>query len=858
MGMFSPHIEKDAFAKLPKLKYLSLRRNDIDFGDLPNMLFGHLRELFSLDISENNMWRTLDEHYRDDILEHLTSLRHLKMDSLENAAIGLGFSGLKNLTHLTFRAKMKYIWNDTFVSLGTLPITHLTINSGWLMWIDSMALSHFPLLHTLDLSYNPLLGFTNAANGWPGLQYTSVKELLFQYSTPYDTSIITMEENFFEGLQYTNLTKFAVDGNQIITIPGVFTTYIPQITYLSLSYNRLTQVAELIADIGRLEHLVYLDASYQSVRSNISSIEVVLRTKGPTTFYSKSAASESYHNVRYDDANNVLYDNDDMATAVANGDVSALCPINNDTDRFSITLYSDDISPLPWGFYVPFTIPPNSQVVKLASSLFIVTNVFPMICVFNTHKIKYFDYSGNAVSRFEYPIVIVNDSENPITLNLRSNGISYISNNTLVHGTAVSRCLETLLLGDNELGPSLEQIGLAHLSALYVLKNLDISANGIRHLQHDALSYLPQLQVLELDTNSLRDVSFHMHFLENLTYLGLSHNLLSSIGHTTRSTFDVIANSNGRLSLALAGNPFICSCDTLDFLKWAIELDPGKNGSLQIIDFGEVVCTFDENSNASFAESLDDIIKQLNMECNIIKYIVITVVSAAVITVVVGLSMGCRHRWDIRFWFLNLTMRWKRRAAIADELNEIYRYDAFVSYHDDSVGWIKSDMLPSLEECDDPLKLCLHDRDFIVGNAVNENIMNSIQNSRKTVLLINRDFINSNWCKFETEMVHLESVNKGRDIVIAILLEPASVLLKHPIMYQTLRTLLRKRTYIEWPRNRLQQDMFWEKVYEAIRNPIMRPLQCVCGRALDRTFSRLISTDDASRDDGDTEALAEV
>ena len=848
------YIEKDAFAELPKLKYLSLRKNDIDFGDLPNMLFDHLRELFSLDISENNMWRTLNKHYRDDILENVTSLHHLKMDSLQNATIGLGFSGLTNLTHLTFRAKMKYIWNDTFANLRALPITHLSINSGWLKSIDSMALSHFPLLHTLDLSYNPLLGFTNAANGWPGLQYTSVKELIFQYSTPYDTSIITMEENFFEGLQYTNLTKFAVDGNQIITMPGVFTKYIPKITYLSLSYNRLTQVAEIIADIGKLEHLVYVDASYQSVRSNITGIEVLLRTEGPTTFYSKSAASKSYHNARYNDANNVRYDDDDVATAVEKGDVSALCPRNNDTDTFSITL-NDETSPMPWGFYVPFTIPRTTQVLKLASSLSIVTTVFPMMCLFNTYNIRYFDYSGNVVSRFEYPLVIVDDSVHPITANFRSNGITYISNNTLIHGSAVSRCMETLLLGDNKLGPSLEQTGLSHLAALYVLTKLDITANGIRHLQHDALNYLPQLEVLELDINSLRDVSFDLHFLENLTYLGLSHNLLSSIGDTTRDTLDVIANTNGKLSLALAGNPFICSCDTLDFLKWAIELDPGRNGSLQIIDFGEVVCTFDKNSNASFAESLDDIIKQLNIDCNIIKYIVITVVSAAVITIVVGLSIFARrHRWDIRFWFLNLTMRRKRRAAIADELREIYRYDAFVSYHDDSVGWIKSDMIPSLEKCDDPLKLCLHDRDFIAGNDIDENIMKSIHNSRKTVLLINRDFINSKWCKFETEMAHLESLTKGRDIVIAILLEPASVLLKHPTMYQTLRTLLRKRTYIEWPRNRLHQDMFWEKIYQAIRNPIMRPLQCVCGRALDRTFSRLISTDDASRDDDDAEA----
>ncbi|EEC05722.1 toll, putative [Ixodes scapularis] len=86
-------------------------------------------------------------------------------------------------------------------------------------------------------------------------------------------------------------------------------------------------------------------------------------------------------------------------------------------------------------------------------------------------------------------------------------------------------------------------------------------------------------------------------------------------------------------------------------------------------------------------------------------------------------------------------------------LREIaYIYDAFVSYSNSDTQWVISRLLPQLE-CStiSNLKLCVYDRDFVAGRNISECILDSIKHSRKIILVLSNSFLQSPWCRTDSE-----------------------------------------------------------------------------------------------------------
>ena len=111
------------------------------------------------------------------------------------------------------------------------------------------------------------------------------------------------------------------------------------------------------------------------------------------------------------------------------------------------------------------------------------------------------------------------------------------------------------------------------------------------------------------------------------------------------------------------------------------------------------------------------------------------------------------------------------------------------------------------------LRLCIHDRDFLPGEAIEENILKAIDTSRKTIVVLSKNFLKSVWCEFELEIARKECVEKGRNLIIAVMLEPLTVEDKMP---RSVKRLIRKNTYIEWPEDLSKRDHFWNKLRAAL------------------------------------------
>ena len=67
-------------------------------------------------------------------------------------------------------------------------------------------------------------------------------------------------------------------------------------------------------------------------------------------------------------------------------------------------------------------------------------------------------------------------------------------------------------------------------------------------------------------------------------------------------------------------------------------------------------------------------------------------------------------------------------------------------------------------EIEKGFRICLHDKDWIIGADIVDNIQYSIENSRKTVLIITNNFAKSNWCQCELAMAHHHLLSEVRII----------------------------------------------------------------------------------------------
>ena len=149
-------------------------------------------------------------------------------------------------------------------------------------------------------------------------------------------------------------------------------------------------------------------------------------------------------------------------------------------------------------------------------------------------------------------------------------------------------------------------------------------------------------------------------------------------------------------------------------------------------------------------------------------------------------------------------------------------YDGFVSFasSDSDIQFLRGRLIPKLEG-QHGFKLCVHQRDFVVGLPIADNIMSAVSLSRRTLLVISQAHLASDWCKFEYQMA-VQEMMAHKHRVLPILLGDMDTLRRH--MDGNMRRLLQYVTWLEYPGNEADQrklDSFWAKL--VLSMPKKRP-----------------------------------
>src|SRR5438874_164512 len=136
-----------------------------------------------------------------------------------------------------------------------------------------------------------------------------------------------------------------------------------------------------------------------------------------------------------------------------------------------------------------------------------------------------------------------------------------------------------------------------------------------------------------------------------------------------------------------------------------------------------------------------------------------------------------------------------------------YNYDVFISYSHRDQDWVRHDLLSKLE--DQGLKTCIDYRDFEAGAPSVLEMRRAVTTSRKTLLILTEDYLQSGWAEFEILMTQtLDPANRGRRLIP---LRKVRCDLPEEIGYLTFVDIANP---VDW-------DIEWKKLLAALSPPVV-------------------------------------
>lgn len=280
----------------------------------------------------------------------------------------------------------------------------------------------------------------------------------------------------------------------------------------------------------------------------------------------------------------------------------------------------------------------------------------------------------------------------------------------------------------------------------------------------------------------------------NLVTLDLKNNNLTKID---LSILDFWKNSTKLKNLSLEQNAWQCDCDARDFVSF-VQAHHVKLPGLQKITCG-VMAT-------PIYEMRPDELCPL-----IIGWIIGFCIGVALLGIIIGstAAMYYRYQHELKVWLF--AHQWCLWFVTEAELDKNKIYDAFISYSHKDEEFIVKHLVPKLENCPRPFKLCVHYRDWPVGELIPQQIVKSVEDSKRTIVVISPNFLESVWGKMEFRTAHHQAISEGRARVVAILYGDIG-----PIEHldAELRAYLSMNTYVQWG-----DPWFWEKLRYALPHP---------------------------------------
>ncbi|KAM9852037.1 toll-like receptor 18 [Aulostomus maculatus] len=343
------------------------------------------------------------------------------------------------------------------------------------------------------------------------------------------------------------------------------------------------------------------------------------------------------------------------------------------------------------------------------------------------------------------------------------------------------RCLPTTVQFLDLTSCNLDQLDMTYFQKTTNLKELLLSGNKIKYIPSKWKS--PSLQVLALDGNSFGLISME------------SFQEMPRLSHLTAGN-----------------NPYHCTCELHAFIE-----DTMSKGKVNLTDWPwNYRCYHPE----AFLNTVISKYFPGRVACDIRLVVIICVATtAAVILILMLICYIFDLPWYTKATYQIIRAKYRAHKEKAAGEPETFAYHAFISYSHCDADWVRDQLLPCLESNKNPYRLCIHERDFMPGKWIIDNIIENIESSRKVIFVLSRHFVNSEWCNYELYFAQQRAMGKTFGDVILVVKEPIDPN-SLPSKYCKLKKMLSTKTYLVWPQQVNQQVFFWAQLKSVLGKPM--------------------------------------
>ena len=848
-------LPKDAFFGLDKLQSLDVSSNSI--STLHGGAFNGLHNLLKLDLSYNNI-SLVDEA----TFAELSNLKHLDLTNLERfhktIFISSPFQNLASLMTLDMSVENAVISSATFTGLNSLQ--HLSI--GIAETFPHNPLSQLPSLLYLDLDLNTCNLPERLFDGLNKLQY-----LLINLDKECTHNVTNVDLCPLVSLRTLSSSSFwNITNNCLKTIP-----------LKSLSLNTLYISSEYTVSFEMLNHLSSLSwttkvdghtsmqtlSSLDSPLQNLTFHQVGYLTLNSTTFESCHKWSKFLQILDISTDTGILIDGSpfkwfpkllilrlsgqyyyhSIIKALSNITFSGLSSLKELRLTF---LHIEYLAP---GTLDIFGLYNSLKILDLSHNDIYDDDKLTQICNIKSLQESNLSYNKFQVY-FDHPCILPN---------LKVLNIGNQKQKTGLYIDILFRDFPNLNIFRNKHGawslrfdvlcPNLATMH-SSFSNIYLsngfilapqLENLYLSGITLKYNQAiTSISILnifkaPQLRMIDLSSNQISVVDKRdVMLLNNITYLDLRYNqLVSLINLQQLSNIKVLLLGGNKINIVpisllsnkpllnaldMHDNPYTCDCNIEDFQRWLLtntEVALWNNFS----DSNHYMCAAPDSQKRMS-------ITEIHLDCstNILMYTLVG--TASFVFLIITTILAVKYHWHIRYRFFLLFNRRRNHQNYLvndDEAPEDYenegglpRYDAYVTYHNEDEDWVDGELLPNIEEGDEPFRLCLKTRDIRGGRLKLNELSLRIQRSRKILVILSPQFVEDNWCYFELNMAHQKALEESYKVLIFIIKEN----IPNDRLTLVLRQLLCRVQCFKWPDDEYGQRLFWRRLREELKRPV--------------------------------------
>ena len=276
--------------------------------------------------------------------------------------------------------------------------------------------------------------------------------------------------------------------------------------------------------------------------------------------------------------------------------------------------------------------------------------------------------------------------------------------------------------------------------------------NRIETVDNETISHHEHFHLvdfIDLSNNKIVDIK-HDVLPANLKQIILSNNNLT---HFSKDTLDYFENKTreNKFDLHLGHNPYGCDCRSAEFYHF---IQNYKNTSVK--DYQNISLNCSNEKLLLYQSELQDFCSHLS------PYLPLIIIFIIILCLLFMILICCYNKKNITIYLFS--NRYASHLFPSSPLDHDKEYDAFISYSHQDAQYVEKILYPGLVR-DMRYKCCIHTLHWQVGRMIPDQIVESVANSRRTIIVLSKEYIEAVWTKLEFKAAHMQAIQDKTQVL---------------------------------------------------------------------------------------------